>query len=77
MKKKIDNIHHFADEFAFCNVGCYKFLGSKFLRAKEFVQKQMIMEIYPLQMMEGPLNLTKINTRSYAKYKKALFLQCM
>ena len=37
---------------------------------QKFVQKQMIMEIYPLQMMEGPLNLTKINTRSYAKYNE-------
>ena len=37
---------------------------------QKFLQKQMIMEIYPLQMMEGPLNLTKINTRSYAKYNE-------
>ena len=34
---------------------------------QKFVQKQIILGINPLQMMEGPLNLTKINTSSFAK----------
>ena len=38
-------VEAYAEEVEIGNIGGYKFIGSKFLKAKEFVQKQMILKV--------------------------------
>ena len=40
-----NTVKSYSEEVETGNVGGYKFIGSKFLRAKEFVQKQMILKV--------------------------------